>query len=217
MIDYSKKDVYDGDPEKYSVWHEAALRLLDFKNKNVLDIGCGSGGFLLYIKNSAKSVTGIDPNKENQKACLKNSLDVLCDYPENIHDMGLKFDIATCFEVIEHLYRHTEIVSAMSRMLCQGGMGIITTPNAFNIMRKIKFLFYNEHHDTLMDPTRSEQPEHIRAWSLGMMYRLCRGNSNLHVAKVYGVSKIFGKIFIFKNEVCINIFAQHLVAILKKI
>lgn len=216
MVDYSSKSTHDGDPDKYSIWHDGVLGKFDFTDKDVLDIGCGTGGFLKYVSTMARSVVGIDPNTENCLIATSIGLRAICDYPENVSGMDNSFDVATCFEVIEHLYDHHGVMSAMSKMLRSGGLAIISTPNAFNIMRQIKFVLAHEHHDSLMDPTRANEPEHIRGWSIGMMKRLANDSSNLKVTKVYGVGNIFGRTFVFENSILVKFLAQHLIAVIKK-
>ena len=54
MLDYSAKTSHDGDPDKYSLWHEGVLREYNFDNRDTLDIGSGTGGFLLHIRDSEK-------------------------------------------------------------------------------------------------------------------------------------------------------------------
>ena len=216
MIDYSKKTLLDGNPNSCSVWHKAVLKLFSFKNNSIVDIGCGSGSFLLAIKKEAGNIVGIDPNNKNCEEVKTHGIIAINDYPENITEYDTTFDIATCFEVVEHLYTHTDIVHSMAKMLRSGGQGIISTPNAFNIVRTIVFLFKQEHHDLLLDPTRTLTPEHIRLWSYGMMKRICDTEPTLKVDKIYGIGIIFGKLYIFTNKFFTRLFSQHLIVILRK-
>lgn len=219
MMDYSKKTISDGDPNRLGVWHKAVLSLVSVSGKSVIDIGCGTGGFLRQCKNEkAKIITGIDPNTENFLVAQKYGIDIVNDFPENLSNSFFsQYDIATCFEVIEHTYTHKDIVSTIGHVLTRGGVGVITTPNAFNIMRRVKFIFMEEHHDSLMDPTRAEYPEHVRLWSYSMMKRLCSHNDDgLFVDKVLGLVVLSGKPVILKNRILIGLFSQHLIAFLKK-
>lgn len=218
MIDYSKKGFSDGSPEEIGVWHKAVLNLILVKEKRVIDVGCGSGGFLYTcLKKGAKIVTGIDPNKENCRLVEKSNIEVINDYPENIQSNyhGV-YDIATCFEVIEHTYTHKEIVVSMCNLLKNNGVAIISTPNAFNIIRRIKFTIFAEHHDSLMDPTRAEHPEHIRLWSFTMMQRIANTVPEMKLVETIGFVTLFGKIFILKNRFLVSLFSQHLIVFLKK-
>lgn len=217
MINYSNKIEIDGDPEKIGVWHKGVLSLTSFHNKKVLDIGCGSGGFLLHIRETAERVVGLDPNKNNCEVTVSKGIETINDYPQNIaKEYHGTFDVVTTFEVIEHLYVHNEIVHGVATLLRQGGIGIVTTPNAFNIVRRLKFFFLEEHHDSLLDPTRSKAPEHIRLWSYGMMKRLCREETSMRVTNIYGISSFGTKTIVIKNRILVGLFAQHLVAFLKK-
>jgi hypothetical protein len=104
----------------------------------------------------------------------------------------------------------------MRRMLNPGGQGVITTPNAFNIARVITFLFKQEHHDPLLDSTRSKEPEHIWLWSYGMIKRICDDEPELTVQYIYGIVTVFGKIIILTNKFMIRYFSKHLIIIFKK-
>jgi 2-polyprenyl-3-methyl-5-hydroxy-6-metoxy-1,4-benzoquinol methylase len=216
MLDYSAKTSHDGDPDKYSLWHEGVLRECSFDNKDTLDIGSGTGGFLLHIRDSSRSVMGIDPNKQNCDIAMGRSLNVVCDYPENVQGIDGKFDVVTCFEVIEHLYDPHKVIETVERALRSGGVAFVTTPNAFNIIRRVRFVLSGEHHDSLMDPTRSDEPEHIRGYSFAMMIRLVNKSKTLKMSQVYGVSRIFDHVFVFKNKFLVKLLAQHLIVKIKK-
>lgn len=218
MMDYSKKTFSDGDPNRLGVWHQAVFSIISTANKCIIDIGCGTGGFLKQCKNeNAKLITGVDPNKENFLIAKKFGIDVINDFPENLDSSFFsQYDIATCFEVIEHTYTHKDIIKSISQLLRSGGTGIITTPNAFNVMRRIKFTFLEEHHDSLMDPTRAKYPEHVRLWSCPMMKRLCDHLNDITVTQVYGLVVINGRPIILKNRILVGLFSQHLIAFLKK-
>ena len=43
---------------------EALRRLVDFRGKDVIDIGCGEGRTTRYIVRTAASVLGVDPDEE---------------------------------------------------------------------------------------------------------------------------------------------------------
>ncbi len=49
-------------------WHELKNMLPDFKDKRVLDLGCGFGWHCRYaVENGARSVIGIDISQKNVK------------------------------------------------------------------------------------------------------------------------------------------------------
>ena len=72
----------------------------------------------------------------------------MCDYPGNVQGIDGKFDVVTCFEVIEHLYDPHKVIETTERALRSGGVAFVTTPNAFNIIRRVRFVLSGEHHDS---------------------------------------------------------------------
>ena len=45
--------------------HRASLKILNWKNKRVLDVGCSYGWFEKFASKDAKEIIGIDLNKED--------------------------------------------------------------------------------------------------------------------------------------------------------
>jgi len=79
---------------------------LDIKNNTrVLDMGCGCGPFLQFIKDRGANGTGVTLSTGQAAACVKNGLDVHvmdCRYikPESFGT----FDAVTCIGGLEHFY-----------------------------------------------------------------------------------------------------------------
>jgi len=71
-----------------------------FKNKDILDFGCGDGGFLKKIKN-AKSYNGVELNLFNVNFIKKNIKKI--NIKENIEKFDKKFDVITVFHVLEYI------------------------------------------------------------------------------------------------------------------
>ena len=215
MIDYKIKKNIDGSQSTFFKWHVVVLKKIDFVNKKVLDMGCGAGGFLNYLKNNYKSnVIGIDPNSENIKICRYHNIQVYNDYANellNNEELVDRFDIVTSFEVLEHVYSYKDLFLPAFLFLKEGGFFCISTPNAFHIFRILSMIL-GDHRDILMDPTRNEEPEHIRLYSYKMIKRaFCK--SNFNNIKIYGILRIFKYNIILKNRFLINYFAQHLIGI----
>lgn len=104
------------------------------KNKVVLDDGCGSGyGTFHLISNGAQKVTGIDLSQEaieyaNQKYKNKDLNFMQMDVTKlNFNDNT--FDTLTSFQVIEHIKEVDKYLNEIRRVLKNGGIALITTPN----------------------------------------------------------------------------------------
>ena len=121
----------------------------NFKNKNILDFGCGWGGFLRNIKNY-KSLSGVELRKE----CInfiKNNIKKI-DISDNINSFDKKFDIITMFHVLEHIPYQTETLKVLKSKLKNKGKIIIEVPHAEDFLilqeelKEFKnFTFWSEH------------------------------------------------------------------------
>ena len=128
-------------------------RAIQFKkkliNKNILDFGCGWGGFLRNIKNY-KSLNGIELRKECINYIKNNFKNI--NISDNINFFDEKFDIITMFHVLEHIPYQIKTLKALKSKLKYKGKIIIEVPHAedFLILQEElkefkKFTFWSEH------------------------------------------------------------------------
>jgi len=120
-----------------------------FKNKNILDFGCGWGGFLRNVKNS-KSLNGIELRQECLNFIENNFKKI--NISNNINSFERKFDIITMFHVLEHIPYQINTLKALKSKLTKKGKIIIEVPHAedFLILQDHlvefkKFTFWSEH------------------------------------------------------------------------
>lgn len=102
------------------------LDRVDFKNKDVLDVGCGRGSFLKQLKNT-KTRTGLDIS---QKAIELIKKDGIKGFVRKLPELDLheKYDIITCFEVLEHTKFWKKTIKNAISCLVDGGLLIISVP-----------------------------------------------------------------------------------------
>ena len=119
------------------------------KNKDVLDFGCGWGGFLKIAKN-CKSLNGIELRKDCLNYIKKNLKKI--NVSNNIKNFEKKFDIITMFHVLEHLPKQVETLKLLKNKLKKGGKIIIEIPHAKDFLilqdelKEFKnFTFWSEH------------------------------------------------------------------------
>ena len=150
--------------------HDLFLAAVDVKEKKLLDVGCGQGLFLKTVRDRGAQVLGIDPDPVNVRNCESHGVRVLrgeFDKSTDLH--GFKPDIVTIFEVIEHVYDPHPLIEAARQFNCPV---YVSTPNGFNLMRAVKFLTTQTHHDGHMDPVHNRDAQHIRAFSHRMVEEL---------------------------------------------
>ena len=99
------------------------------KGQKILDIGCGTGEFILYCKQHGFEVTGIEPG-ENPRSFAQR------EYHLNVHEEAYlenfvtpDFDIITMWHVLEHVHLLQERMKKIVEILKPDGTIIIAVPN----------------------------------------------------------------------------------------
>ena len=113
-----------------------------------LDIGCGEGSLLLFLKESGyQDLSGFDLSEENVKIAHKLSLDFVSQF--NALDIayymeGKLFDFIFLLDIIEHIPKQSvvDFLSIVLTRLKTGGTLIIQTPNMGSIYGN--YLRYND-------------------------------------------------------------------------
>ncbi len=92
----------------------------------LLDIGAGTGEFLLTAKNNGWEVKGIEPN-ENARTLAKQKGVPLVPDTSNFDEE--KFDVITMWHVFEHVYDLKNQIIELEKLLKKDGLLIIAVPN----------------------------------------------------------------------------------------
>lgn len=101
-----------------------------YRNKNVLDFGCGYGGFLQNISGTATSCKGVELGKSERQYLQRKG--ITC--KKSIDEYEEKFDVITLFHVFEHLSNPKMWLEKYSEYLTEKGYLIIEVPNADDIL-----------------------------------------------------------------------------------
>jgi len=140
--------------QRLSGRHKACLLIADFRNKRILDIGCGYGWFEKKIGKKSKEIVGIDLNKKDLEIAKSECKEKNC-YFERGSALNLKkfkkdyFDIVVMFDVIEHIPKNTEknALREIKKVLKKRGTLIITTPaNNFSKFFDPAWYFGHRHY-----------------------------------------------------------------------
>jgi SAM-dependent methyltransferase len=147
LIDYYGKDGWTPDADRAPLDRERRaldmiVRLISAaspgRRLDVLDVGCGDGGFLAHLDAHLRAV---QPDREVRFVGTDYSahqLELAARLPYEFHQCDLNIgiplpdstmDIVYAGEVIEHLYDPDMLVDECVRVLRPGGSLVVTTPN----------------------------------------------------------------------------------------
>ena len=129
--------------ERFLPWHEDAALAVEHlhryvyasrlaQGKCVLDIGSGEGYGSAILAAHAASVIGVDLDAaavaHARRKYGNTNLDFLMASAPEL-PFPRRFDLAVCFEVLEHLENQTDLVAEIRRVLTPEGLLIVSTPD----------------------------------------------------------------------------------------
>lgn len=132
--------VWQAEDNANSPWHVMAKQhLQDIRDKRVLEIGCGRGGFSKYLLEQGAHLTAADfssaaidltrqllrgvPHCETLVADIQ-----AIPHPDNY------FDVVVSLETLEHVPDPDKGLAELIRVARPGGKIIVTTPNYFGLL-----------------------------------------------------------------------------------
>jgi SAM-dependent methyltransferase len=150
----------------YEPWkweNEQAARYLkpdDF----LLDVGCGEGLFLKEMnKRGMKHLYGIDFASETKNDNDLNDINIENITIENFSlQHNGKFDVITCFQVLEHITEVKSFIENCLNCLKKNGKLIIAVPNNH------PYIYKNDLYHTLNLP-----PHHAGLWNKESLTKIC--------------------------------------------
>jgi SAM-dependent methyltransferase len=145
------------------------------RDRDVLDAGCGEGFGTVLLAETARRVVGIDHSPDAVAAARaahpRPNLEFRHVDVHALPTLGLRFDVITNFQVIEHLADPAAFLTAVHAALRPDGVLVLTTPNR------------------LM--TVSENPYHLREYTAAELGALLRPIfSHVELRSVVGNAKV---------------------------
>lgn len=106
------------------------LKQIDFKDKKILDVGCGLGTFMIQFKKYSNEVYGIEYDQDKvDKAFPEVKSNIVQGEAEHLPYPESSFDIVFSHEVLEHVNNDREAVEEAFRVLKPEGKFIVFCPN----------------------------------------------------------------------------------------
>jgi 2-polyprenyl-3-methyl-5-hydroxy-6-metoxy-1,4-benzoquinol methylase len=104
------------------------LKLINSQSKKgkLLDIGAGTGDFLVVAKKNGWEITGIEPSAKARSIAINKGVN----FATNLSDLeSHSFDVITMWHVLEHVPNLDEYISELKRLIKPSGTILIAVPN----------------------------------------------------------------------------------------
>lgn len=174
--------------ERLSVYIPIVSKLKEERqNVKAVDLGCGRGEWLKMLKNLGIDGLGIDINGEALKICEKKGLNVkkvdaltfLRQSPPS------SVDLISAFHLIEHLPFETisDLLDEIKRVLKEGGLLIIETPNPTNILVSSYDFFLDPSHIRPIHPYLIKLLGTYKGFSESEAYFILKSDGKYHLEK----------------------------------
>ena len=104
---------------------------VNYEQKRVADIGCGTGGLLKSVKKrfQPRTLTGFEYSENALDLARTKVPDVEFCYFDIYAGSPREFDVIFCVEVLEHLLRPDLALRNVLAMLGESGVALLTVPN----------------------------------------------------------------------------------------
>lgn len=148
-------------------WHVLRKMLPDFKDKRVLDLGCGFGWHCCYaIEQGAKSVVGIDISEKMLAEARKNAsnaaIEYICAAVEDIDFPTDSFDIVISSLAFHYIESFEDICSKIKACLMNGSDFVFSVEHPIFTSYGTQDWYYDESGNRLHWPVDSYFMEGLR-------------------------------------------------------
>ncbi|MFH1701147.1 MAG: methyltransferase domain-containing protein [Candidatus Zixiibacteriota bacterium] len=130
------------------------------KGQKIIDVGCGRGTVLIYLRQHGYVIGGCDIATDTVNDLIRQGYDAfICDL--ETEPLPEKYDVIMCLEVLQQVFDPIKIIQKFRQALYANGCLIISVPNEFHLLSRIKLVLgkshlghFEESHIRLFSPKR---------------------------------------------------------------
>ena len=176
-------------------------------NKKVLDIGCGDGTLMEYLKKNQKNdVRGLEPKKGLVQQCISKGLSVIeGDAEKELTQFPKKsFDYVVLSQTLQAFLSPEEVLNQLLRI---GKQTIVTIPNFGYWKVRFHLLFKGTMPVTKNLPNNWYNTPNLHMCTIKDFYELC-GEKNINMEKIVGINNDKTSLINNNNIRLKNIFSE---------
>lgn len=150
-LDYFNEKIHDKKN------HDLLVGLIEKQRKlegaRILDVGCGSGKFVKYLRTKGYAAFGLEPSRALYDAFLSRDYffnTTISDFL--IHHPGEEFDIIIVSDVLEHIDKPLPFIKDIRSIMSDGAILFISTPDTSSLLARLSgksWHYYNRYHLSL--------------------------------------------------------------------
>ena len=142
-------------------------------NGKILDIGCGAGDFLQYMKENHWNINGVDTSNKARKIANKK-LNIKVMDPKDWINNKEKYDLITCWHSLEHVHEPWVYLDKIKKSLTLDGFLIVALPNYQSTDAKIYKEFWAAY----------DTPRHLYHFTIKSMNKTIKPHG-LNIESIY--------------------------------
>jgi SAM-dependent methyltransferase len=124
---------------------DAVERSVSDKNARIIDISCGAGDILRALRE--RGYTNLSGTNHTEYDTAPGGVPITekVDLLQGVPFPNARYDAVICSEVLEHVCDHVKAVQELTRMLRQGGILFLSTPNILRLRSRCSFFLSGFH------------------------------------------------------------------------
>ena len=142
---------------------ERSLKGIKLPIKNMLEVGCGAGFTVDYLKDKYVNYTGVDYSKNLINYAIEHNGSTGVKFEclnINEFDSGIKFDVILMIGVLHHIPEPEDAIETLARILSPQGTIVVNEPQSGNpligLLRKIRKKIDNNYSEDQVEFTEDE-------------------------------------------------------------
>lgn len=165
------------------------------RGTKLLDIGCALGWFMDEAAKKGFHTFGLEPQKDLVNIAKKENPHSKIFYGslETINNMSRNYNVVTLWSVMEHFQNPEFAINRINRILKNGSILAIRTPNSKSLVNRIGFLLYRLSQGRIKNPINailqlSFQSKHWFLYSPNNLSKLLKKHGFVVLKKYYSTS-----------------------------